>query len=164
MRFYFFIKLFLHTFFFFLPKTDFLATRPPFLESLITHKPFIFWSYISYDKLINELYFTCYLGQMFVSDVSDFYISPANVKPSCFIANGEEVLQNEKPVLSVLKPGRLLNVNYARQNGCLYTFLSISDSSEKKVTFFHFFTFNSSATFFFKPAFFIASLFWADNS
>ena len=47
--FYFFIKLFLHTFFFFQKRTFCYPTT--FFESLITHKRFIFEeSYISYGK------------------------------------------------------------------------------------------------------------------
>ena len=41
----------------------------------------------------KELYFNCYLGQMFVSDVSDFKFV-GKVKPAFFIAN-EEVVGNK---------------------------------------------------------------------
>ena len=69
VRCYFFIKLFLHTF---CQKRTFCYPTT-FFESPITHKQSIFEEiYISYDKRQKSCTLIVIVGQMFVSDVSDF--------------------------------------------------------------------------------------------
>ena len=81
---FFVIKQFLHTF---CQKRTFCHPTT-FIESLITHKRFIFEeSYFSYGKGQKELYFNCCLvGQMFLSDISDGKVEPY------FLSVGEVLL------------------------------------------------------------------------
>ena len=71
--FYFLIKLFLQKQLNKKIKTDFSATRPPFFESLITHKRFVFKeSYISHGKRQKSCTLIVIWVKCIVSDVSDF--------------------------------------------------------------------------------------------